>query len=126
MLRPLLSLGLVPLRCFVPAWLAIALAASCRASGQVRYRVDCRPRLLKEAAMYLRALGLAGVAAVLFAVPALAPHSFSVFDHNKLNTIMGTAKLFELQNPHAWRPTEFTDANGQAALLSFRGGSPSQ
>ena len=76
--------------------------------------------------MNLRALGLAGVAAVFFAVPALAHHSFAMFDQNKLNTMMGTVKLFEWQNPHAWLQIEFTDANGKAAIWSFEGGSPAQ
>src|SRR5258708_19689672 len=100
MLRPPLSLGLVPLRCFVPAWLAIALAASCRASGQVRYRVDCRPRLLKEAAMYLRALGLAGVAAVLFSPPPPSHHYSPTSHLNHLNTPTFPFQPFDSHNPH--------------------------
>src|SRR5258708_22768933 len=101
MLRPPLSLGLVPLRCFVPAWLAIALAASCRASGQVRYRVDCRPRLLKEAAMYLRSLGLAGVAAAFFPSPDLGPRSFALFAHKEMNPPIANVQAFVLQALHA-------------------------
>ena len=49
-----------------------------------------------------------------------------MFDQNKLNTMTGTVKLFEWQNPHAWLQIEIADANGKAAIWSFEGGSPAQ
>ena len=76
--------------------------------------------------MNLKALGLAGVAGSLLAVPALAHHSFAMFDQNKLNIMTGTVKQFEWQNPHAWLQIEIMDANGKAATWSFEGGSPAQ
>ena len=60
-----------------------------------------------------RDLALAGVAASLFAVPALAHHSFAMFDQNKVNTLTGTVKQLEWVNPHAWLQIEITDANGK-------------
>jgi hypothetical protein len=76
--------------------------------------------------MNLRALGLAAVAAALFAVPALAHHSFAMFDQNKVNIVTGTVKQLEWVNPHAWLQIEIADANGKAATWSFEGGSPAQ
>ena len=52
--------------------------------------------------MNVKAFGLAAVAAGLFAVPALAHHSFAMFDHDKTISISGTLKEFEFTNPHAW------------------------
>ena len=76
--------------------------------------------------MNLKALILTGVALPLFALPALAHPSFAMFDQNKLNTMTGTVKQFEWQNPHAWLQIEIADANGKAAIWSFEGGSPAQ
>ena len=76
--------------------------------------------------MNLKALILTSVAVSVFALPALAHHSFAMFDQNKLNTMMGTVKLFEWQNPHAWLQIEIADANGKTAIWSFEGGSPAQ
>ena len=44
----------------------------------------------------------AGAAALLFAAPALAHHSFAMFDGNKKVTIEGTVKEFLWVYPHAW------------------------
>src|SRR3979411_1622554 len=102
MMRPP-ARGLVRPRCVVLSSLAI---------GGVRFvpifwirALSCRlprPRHLKEAAMNLKALILTSVAVSFFALPALAHHSFAMFDQNKLNTMTGTVKQFEWQNPHAW------------------------
>src|SRR5258706_9460057 len=126
MMRPP-ARGLVRPRCVVLAFLAIGggplvaifwnIALSCRLR---------RPRLLKEAAMNLKALILTSVAVSLFALPALAHHSFAMFDQNKLNTMTGTVKQFEWQNPHAWLQIEIADSNGRTAIWSFEGGSPAQ
>lgn len=52
--------------------------------------------------MNVRTLGLAGVAAALLAGPALAHHSFAMFDATKNVTLEGTVKNFEWTNPHMW------------------------
>ena len=52
--------------------------------------------------MRLKVLGLAGVAALMLAAPALAHHSFAMFDGNKKVTIDGTVKEFLWVYPHAW------------------------
>jgi hypothetical protein len=52
--------------------------------------------------MTLKALSLAGIAAVTFAIPALAHHSFAMFDAEKSTALQGTVKEFQWTNPHAW------------------------
>ncbi len=76
--------------------------------------------------MNLKALILSSVAVSVFALPALAHHSFAMFDQNKLNTMTGLVKQFEWQNPHAWLQIEIADASGKTAIWSFEGGSPAQ
>ena len=74
-----------------------------------------------------RALYLAiGLFALALGGTANAHHSFAMFDQNKLNTMTGTVKQFEWQNPHAWLQIEIADANGKTAIWSFEGGSPAQ
>ena len=50
----------------------------------------------------LKAMGLAGVAVALFAVPADAHHSFAMFDQTKVVALEGTVTEFEWVNPHSW------------------------
>jgi hypothetical protein len=52
--------------------------------------------------MTYKALGLAGIAACMFAIPAVAHHSFAMFDAEKIVTLEGTVKEFQWTNPHAW------------------------
>src|SRR5438552_719252 len=53
--------------------------------------------------MTLKALGLAGIAAVaVYAIPAAAHHSFAMFDALKITQLEGTVKDFQWTNPHAW------------------------
>jgi uncharacterized protein DUF6152 len=53
--------------------------------------------------MILKALGLAGVAAVAaYALPVAAHHSFAMFDALKIVQLEGTVKEFQWTNPHAW------------------------
>ena len=52
--------------------------------------------------MKLKALSLAGLAAAMYAAPALAHHSFAMFDADKRVTLNGTVKELEWTNPHSW------------------------
>jgi len=52
--------------------------------------------------MTFKALGFAGVAAIVAANPAFAHHSFAMFDAETLITLVGTIKEFQWTNPHAW------------------------
>ena len=76
--------------------------------------------------MKLTASVLAGVAAALLAGPALAHHSFAIFDQSKTNYLTGTVKQFEWVNPHAWVHMVVADEQGKASTWSFEAGSPAQ
>ena len=52
--------------------------------------------------MKFRTLGLACAAVVMSALPALAHHSFAMFDADKKITLKGSVKEFQWTNPHAW------------------------
>ena len=71
------------------------------------------------------AFGLIGVAAVLAAAPALAHHSFAMFDQSKVLYIKGAVKELQLVNPHAWLEIVFNN-KGDAETWSFEGGSVPQ
>jgi uncharacterized protein DUF6152 len=52
--------------------------------------------------MNVKTLGFAIVAASALAGPALAHHSFSMFDQEKIVALNGTVKELEWTNPHCW------------------------
>jgi hypothetical protein len=73
-----------------------------------------------------KTLGLATIAAAL-AGPALAHHSFAMFDAGKTITLAGTVKEFEWVNPHAWIHIITADPKtGEIGDWSFEMGSPGQ
>ena len=76
--------------------------------------------------MTRKAFGLAGLAAALLAVPAVAHHSFAMFDQSKVLYLSGTLKEFEFVNPHAWLHIAIVNDKGDVSTWSFEGGSPSQ
>ena len=47
-------------------------------------------------------LTLVAFCSLMLASPALAHHSFSMFDREKTLTLNGTVKQLEWTNPHAW------------------------
>ncbi len=63
--------------------------------------------------MKFKALGIAGIAVTMFALPAFAHHSYSMFDGSKTVTLEGTLKEFQWVNPHAWILIMVPDAEGQ-------------
>jgi hypothetical protein len=67
----------------------------------------------------LKTLCLAGVAAALFAAPALAHHSFSMFDQGKTFQVQGTVKEVLLINPHSWLQVMATDAQGKPVEYTY-------
>jgi hypothetical protein len=79
-----------------------------------------------ERTMIRKAFGVAGMAAALLAAPAVAHHSFSMFDQSKVLYKSGTVKQFELVNPHAWLHLAIADDKGGVSTWSFEGGSVSQ
>jgi hypothetical protein len=62
---------------------------------------------------------LAGLAATMFAAPALAHHSFAMFDREKAISVSGVVKEYEWTNPHAWVHVMVADAGGKAVEWSF-------
>jgi hypothetical protein len=52
--------------------------------------------------MKLKAIGLGALAVAMVAIPALAHHSFAMFDAEKKMTAEGTVKEFQWTNPHSW------------------------
>ncbi len=72
------------------------------------------------------AFGLAGIVAALVAVPALAHHSFAMFDQSKVLHTSGAVKQFEFVNPHVWLHLAVVNDKGDVSTWSFEGGSPTQ
>ena len=74
--------------------------------------------------MRFRAGVFAMVAAGVLAAPALAHHSFAMFDADKTVDITGTVKEFQWTNPHSWLQVNVTDAQGKTVEWSMEMGSP--
>ena len=64
--------------------------------------------------MSVRSFAVAGIAAALLAGPAVAHHSFAMFDSTKDLTLEGTVKGFDWTNPHMWLYVMVPQAAGQA------------
>jgi hypothetical protein len=67
-------------------------------------------------------LGLA--AALLASGPALAHHSFAMFDRQKEITLTGTVKEFQWTNPHSFIEIEVADPQGAVTPYSVEMNSP--
>ena len=65
--------------------------------------------------MHIRTLALAALTTAAFAVPALAHHSFAMFDADKTVTVKGVVKEFEWVNPHSWLRVTLQDQAPAAA-----------
>ena len=74
--------------------------------------------------MKSKALGVAGIAVALYAFPAVAHHSFAMFDNGKTMTLQGTVKEFHWTNPHSWIFLTVADAGGQPKQWAIELGSP--
>lgn len=76
--------------------------------------------------MNIRTLAAAGVAATLFALPAIAHHSFAMFDNSQTVHLNGTVTQLEWINPHVWLHIDVTGEDGASQQYSFEGGSTGQ
>jgi hypothetical protein len=77
--------------------------------------------------MNWKSFGFAVLIGAAFAAPALAHHSFAMFDADKTVTLSGTVKEFEWTNPHAWLRIMVNDpASGKALQYAVEMGSPGQ
>jgi hypothetical protein len=74
--------------------------------------------------MKRNALGLAGIALAMTAVPTLAHHSFAMFDAQKTVILQGTVKEFQWTNPHSWIRLTANNAEGKAEEWAIEMGGP--
>lgn len=74
----------------------------------------------------IKLLAIAGAAALgALSTPALAHHSFAMFDAQKNLTLEGTVREFQWTNPHSWIQLVVTDpVTGKEVEWSVEGGSP--
>ena len=71
-----------------------------------------------------KALAIAAAAVCLGAIPALAHHSFAMFDYNHRITLTGTITKFEWTNPHAYIELDVPAENGEITHYSIECASP--
>ena len=77
--------------------------------------------------MNARKIGLAAIVLTSIAAPALAHHSFAMFDAEKTFTMKGTVKEFEWTNPHSWLRVTVTDEKtGKPLLWALEMSSPAR
>jgi hypothetical protein len=76
--------------------------------------------------MQLKALLLATIGMAALAAPALAHHSFAMFDSSKNVTLDGTVKEFEWTNPHSWIRITVSDSAGAAREWAIEMNAPAQ
>ena len=75
----------------------------------------------------LRVVSASVAAAALFALPAIAHHSFAMFDAQTTITLDGTVKEFEWVNPHSWLRVMIKDEKtGQPLMWALELSSPSR
>ena len=77
--------------------------------------------------MNLKVVSLTAIAVAAFMTPALAHHSFSMFDAQQTITLEGTVKEFEWVNPHSWLRIMVNDEKaGRPVLWAVELSSPSR
>jgi hypothetical protein len=59
------------------------------------------------------------LASLVVSAPALAHHSYSMFDLSKSVEVQGTVKKFNWTNPHSWVVVMTRDANGKLVEASI-------
>ena len=69
-------------------------------------------------------LSLATAACLAFAAPALAHHSFAMFDMSQEKSISGTVSDFQWTNPHSWIWLDVPTASGGSEQWGIEGMSP--
>ena len=69
--------------------------------------------------MRFRAQCLAGIAFAMYAIPALAHHSFSMFDQTQMMEVQGTVKECLWTNPHSWLQILASDGQGETVEWSI-------
>ena len=75
--------------------------------------------------MNMKVVSLTAVLVAAISVPAVAHHSFAMFDAQKTLTLQGTVKELEWTNPHAWLRIMVDDQKvGRPVLWAFEMSSP--
>src|SRR5712691_12037508 len=78
-----------------------------------------------ETPMKSKAVSLTAIAVAAFTAPALAHHSFAMFDVQQTITLQGTVKEFEWVNPHSWLRVMVNDEKtGKPVLWAIELSSP--
>ena len=76
--------------------------------------------------MRVRTLAVAGIATLaVYAIPAVAHHSFAMFDAAKTVILEGSVKEFQWTNPHAWIMLNVANQQGQAEQWAIELNGPS-
>ena len=77
--------------------------------------------------MNLKVVSLTAIAVAALTAPAIAHHSFAMFDAEQTITLQGTVKEFEWVNPHAWLRVIVNDEkSGRPAVWALELSSPSR
>jgi len=77
--------------------------------------------------MNLKSYALGALLVSALAAPALAHHSFAMFDAAKTITVTGTVKELEWTNPHSWlRVIVMDQATGRPMQWAFELGPPAR
>ena len=71
----------------------------------------------------MKHLRVFAAAVALIAAPALAHHSFAMFDTQKEMTVSGTVREFQWTNPHSWLQLDVQDG-AKTVEYSIELGSP--
>jgi len=61
---------------------------------------------------------------IVFALPALAHHSYAMFERDKDVVLTGTVKEWQWTNPHTWLVLDVLDGQGKLVEWSIEGQSP--
>jgi hypothetical protein len=74
-----------------------------------------------------KVVGVSAILVAALAAPALAHHSFAMFDAEKTVTLQGTVKELEWINPHSWLRVMVKDEKtGQLSLWALEMSSPAR
>ena len=84
-----------------------------------------RTKVLPSYRSALRRTATVTAVALLAIAPALAHHSFTMFDMTKRITLIGSVTSFEWSNPHAYIEIDVTGEDGELKHWSIELGSPS-
>jgi hypothetical protein len=67
---------------------------------------------------------IAAILLALLAIPALAHHSFAIYDFNTMIPYEGVVEELDFRNPHIAMKLRTTDENGNEIVINFVEGPP--